>query len=81
MFPVLATEDIFKLNMQLDLEGEDRAVHVKWAGWKGLRAKIVDHFGDKGDVVGHGKVLQLGCGCDSIRVMRGKLLYQRYLNS
>lgn len=32
-----------------------------------------DCCGNKGDMVVDGKVLQLGCGCDSIRVMRGKL--------
>lgn len=32
---------------------------------------------NEGDMVVDGNVLQLGCGCDSTRVMRGKLLYQR----
>ena len=44
-----------------DLEGEDRAGHGEQAGWKGLRAEMEDHSGDKVDMVDDGKVLQLGC--------------------
>lgn len=47
-------------------------MHGERAGWKGLSAEMENHSGDKGDVVDDGKMLQLGCGCDSIRVMRGK---------
>lgn len=54
------------------LEGEDRAAHGEQAGWKELGAKVENHSGDKCDAEDDGKVLHLGCGCDSIRVMREK---------
>lgn len=56
-----------------ELEEEDRAAHGEWTKWKGFRAEIEDHSGDKGEGVDDGKVLQLGCGYDSIRMMRGEM--------
>lgn len=52
-----------------------------WSTGNRLGAEMEDHSGDKGDVVDDRKVLQLGCRCDSIRAMRGKVLYQRCLKS
>lgn len=40
-------------------------MHGEWAGWEALRVWMEDCCGNKGDMVVDGKVLQLGCGCDS----------------